>query len=69
MARKRAQPPRKACCMVSEMLEEMGLDRERARELRRQVLTGLIALCRWQLERLDAEPAPRRGRARRVEVE
>lgn len=65
----RSRPPR-ACCMVSEILEEAGLDRERARALRRQVLQGMILLCQWQLERMDeseAQPAPRR--ARRVKVD
>jgi hypothetical protein len=53
------------------MLEEMGLDREHARELRRQVLEGVILLCRWQLERLHETPAPKpRGkRARKVAVD
>ena len=69
-ARKRsAPPPRKACCMVSEMLEEMGIDRERTRELRRQLLQGVIVMCQWQLERMQAEPRPGRRRARRVEVD
>jgi hypothetical protein len=40
------------------MLEEAGLDRERARKLRRQVLEGIILLCQWQLERMEASPAP-----------
>jgi hypothetical protein len=55
--------------MVSEMLEEMGLDRDRARELRRQVLQGVMLMCQWQLERMDATPRPGRSRARRVEVD
>lgn len=62
---------RRACCLVSEMLEEAGLDRAKARALRRQVLEGLILLCRWQLERMDAAPpapGPRR-RSRKVAVE
>ena len=53
------------------MLEEAGLDRAKARALRRQVLEGLILLCRWQLERMDepsAAPEPRR-RSRKVTVE
>jgi hypothetical protein len=65
--------------MISEVLEEAGLDREHARALRRQVLQGLILMCQWQLERMeasavaaepaaDAGPAPRRGRARRVDL-
>lgn len=63
--------PRKACCLVSEVLEEAGLDRRKARQLRKQVLEGVILLCQWQLERLrEAEAAaakPKRGR--RVVVE
>ena len=45
----------KACCLVSELLEEAGLDRRRARALKRQVLEGLILFCRWQLERMGPE--------------
>ena len=66
------RPPRRACCLVSEMLEEAGLDRERARKLRRQVLEGIILLCQWQLERMqsDAAPSPAGGRkARKVTVD
>ena len=62
---------RKACCLVSEMLAEAGLDRQKARALKRQVLEGLILLCRWQLERMDAPrsgPAKRRG-PRKVTVQ
>jgi hypothetical protein len=61
----------KACCLVSELLEEAGLDRRKARALKRQVLEGMILLCRWQLERMgpDADtPRPRRS-ARKVAVE
>jgi hypothetical protein len=64
--------PRRACCLVSEILEEAGLDRQKVRTLRRQVLEGVILLCRWQLERMGAErpaPAARPTRARRVPVE
>jgi hypothetical protein len=64
--------PRRACCLVSEILEEAGLDREKARELRRQVLEGLIVLCRWQLERMEprrAATAERHAKARRITVE
>jgi len=53
---------RKACCLVSEMLEEAGLDRQKARALKRQVLEGLILLCRWQLERMEAPKAAQRTR-------
>jgi hypothetical protein len=64
-----ARTPR-ACCLVSEMLEEAGLDRQKARQLRRQLLEGMILLCRWQLERMEASapPAPRKG-ARKVDVQ
>lgn len=67
--RRSTAKPRKACCMVSEMLEEMGLDRERTRALRRQVLQGVMLMCQWQLERMEEAPRPRRRRARRVEVD
>ncbi len=64
-------PPRKACCLVSEVLEEAGFDREKARRLRRQVLEGVILLCRWQLERMEETPRPAAGgrKARKVKVE
>jgi hypothetical protein len=53
--------------MVSEILEEAGIDRERARRIRRQVLEGIILLCQWQLERMDRPPAAASGgKARRV---
>jgi len=71
MARResRAQP-RKACCMVSELLEESGIDREKARQLKRQLLEGLILMCRWQLERMEvAESARSERRARRVKLD
>jgi len=61
--------------MVSEILEEAGIDRERARAVRRQILEGVILLCQWQLERMEhseGEDAPRsrsRPKARRVTVE
>ena len=63
--------PPKPCCMVSEILEEAGIDRERARQIRRQVLEGLILMCRWQLERMEEarEAAPPGRRGRKVEVE
>jgi hypothetical protein len=73
VSREKRKPgaPQKPCCMVSEILEEAGIDRERARQIRRQVLEGVILLCRWQLERMEGrrEAAPSRGRARKVEVE
>jgi len=69
MATKRRAPATRACCLVSEMIEEMGLDREKARALRRQILEGVILLCQWQLERMGAKPRPRTGRASRVNVD
>jgi hypothetical protein len=39
--------------MVSELLEESGIDREHIRRVRRQVLQGVILLCQWQLDRMD----------------
>jgi len=65
---------RKPCCMVSEILEEAGIDRERARQIRRQVLEGVILMCQWQLERMAserrAEPqAARSRRGRKIQVE
>jgi hypothetical protein len=63
--------PKKACCLVSEVLEAAGLDHQKARQLRKQVLEGVILLCQWQLERLQqteaAESRPRRGRKVAVE--
>jgi hypothetical protein len=61
----------KPCCMVSELLEEAGIDRERVRQLRRQVLEGIILACQWQLQRMEpGPPAPAGGRGgRKVEVE
>jgi len=63
---------RKACCMLSELLEESGVDRDKLRLAKRQVLEGVILMCRWQLERMEeaatpAPPKPRRGR--RIVVE
>ena len=61
---------KKACCLVSEFLEEVGLDRGRLRTMRRQVLEGLMLFCQWQLERMERPrpPAGARG-GRKVEVE
>lgn len=56
--------PRRACCLVSEILEEAGLDREKARLIRRQVLEGLILLCRWQLERMEQAERRREPRTK-----
>jgi hypothetical protein len=64
--------PMKACCMVSELLEETGIDRQQLRRVRRQVLEGIILLCQWQLQRMNRGPAPDETgsrTARRVEVE
>jgi hypothetical protein len=56
--------------MVSEILQEAGIDRERARRIRHQVLEGIILLCQWQLERMDRPAAaPGAPKARRVSVE
>jgi hypothetical protein len=61
----------RACCMLSEILEEAGLDRRKARQLRRQLLEGMILLCRWQLERMEQSepPAAKKKGARKVAVE
>ena len=50
-AAKETSGAKRACCLVSEILEEAGIDRQSARQLRRQVLEGIVMLCRWQLER------------------
>jgi hypothetical protein len=57
--------------MISEILEEAGIDRARMRQIRRQVLEGVILMCQWQLQRMEGTEARRRGpRApRRVVVE
>jgi hypothetical protein len=60
--------------MVSELLEEIGVDREQVRKARRQVLEGVILMCQWQLSRMQqqqaAEPGPKRPRrGRRIDVE
>jgi hypothetical protein len=57
--------------MVSEILEEAGIDRERVRRIRRQVLEGIILMCQWQLQRMeqDREATPPGRRGRKVEVE
>jgi len=65
---------KKPCCMVSEILEEAGIDRKRARQIRRQVLEGVMLMCQWQLQRMreerPAEPeAPPRRRGRKIAVE
>jgi hypothetical protein len=66
----RSEGPR-PCCMISEILEDAGIDREKLRQVQRQVLEGVILMCQWQLERLEA-PRPRRRpskKARKVVVE
>ena len=72
MSRARRSPgvPRKPCCMVSEVLEEAGIDRDRLKQIRRQALEGIILMCQWQLERME-EPRERRParRPRKVSVE
>ena len=79
MRRARSERSREACCMVSELLEQAGIDRERLRQTCRQVLHGIVLVCQWQLERLDGDGArteaarPRGGgapsrRGRRIEV-
>ena len=78
MSRDKKGAERKACCMISEVLEEVGIDREKVRKLRRQALEGVILLCQWQLERMeearvkaqagdDDAPKGRRGRSIKVE--
>ena len=64
----KAERSPRACCLVSELLEETGIDREKARALKRQILEGLITLCQWQLARMEREsPSPRKGRKVAVE--
>jgi hypothetical protein len=68
-----ASEPRskKPCCLISEFLEETGIDREQIRKARRQILEGIVLLCQWQLQRMEAKaPPPGAGRkARKVPVE
>jgi hypothetical protein len=64
--------PKKACCLVSELMEEAGIGRAQARKLRRQVLEGLVLFCQWQLSRMhEEEPAKgaSKKRGRKVAVE
>ena len=72
MKRRRQGGGRKACCMISEVLEEVGIDREKVRKVRRQVLEGVILLCQWQLDRMHEagtrQPQPAR-KGRRIPVE
>jgi hypothetical protein len=57
--------------MVSEILEEAGIDRARLRQIRRQVLEGIILTCQWQLQRMEEGQTKKRGtrKPRRVVVE
>jgi hypothetical protein len=58
--------------MISEILEEAGIDRERLRQIRRQVLEGVILMCQWQLQRMEEPETRRRSssrKPRRVVVE
>jgi hypothetical protein len=43
--------------MISEILEEAGLDRQKVRDMCRQVLQGIMLMCQWQLERMDRTPS------------
>jgi hypothetical protein len=67
----KAERSSRACCLVSELLEETGIDREKARALKRQVLEGMILLCQWQLARMKPEtpPGPATRKGRKVAVE
>lgn len=61
----------KPCCMLSEFLEETGIDRAQLRKARRQILEGIVLLCQWQLQRMEraAPEAPSPRRPRRVRVD
>ena len=63
---------KKPCCMISEILEEAGFDRQKARDLRRQVLQGIVLMCQWQLERMDRPAGARAAsgkKARKVSLD
>ena len=69
MSRGRSTPT-KPCCMVSEVLEDAGIDRERLQQIRRQVLEGIVLMCQWQLERMEEPPKKKSSRKpRKVVVE
>jgi hypothetical protein len=56
--------------MISEVLEEAGIDRDRLRQIRRQVLEGVILMCQWQLQRMEEPPKKRSSRRpRKVTIE
>ena len=63
------EPATRACCLVSEVLEEAGLDRQTMRKVRRQVLEGIILLCRWQLDRMNTPRSSGEKEGRKVTVE
>ncbi len=66
----RAEKRLKPCCLISGILEEAGLDREKARQIRRQILEGVILLCQWQLQRMEQVAAPKRPRgSRKIPIE
>ena len=69
-ARRSSTGPMKPCCMLSEVMEEAGIDRDRLQQIRRQVLEGVILMCQWQLQRME-EPAQKRSgrKPRKVTVE
>ncbi len=65
-----ASSSKKACCMISEIFEEAGMDRAKMRQLRRQLLEGVMLLCQWQLERMDTSGGATAARkTRRVPVD
>jgi hypothetical protein len=43
----------RACCVLSELLDDAGIDRAKLQALRKQVLEGIVMMCRWQLERME----------------
>ncbi len=69
-ARRSVTHPPKPCCMISEVLEEAGIDRDRLRQIRRQVLEGIVLMCQWQLQRMEEPPKKRSPpKPRKVTVE
>jgi hypothetical protein len=61
----------KPCCLISEFLEEAGIDRAQLRNARRQILEGIVLMCQWQLQRMEREApkAPPARKPRRVQVD